>query len=83
RGVQFIGVSIDSGGFASIEEFANEYGANYPLVLDDGSVYGVYRGSTGVPTTYIIDPMGRITKYWPGALSRSILMPELLAMLEA
>jgi cytochrome c biogenesis protein CcmG/thiol:disulfide interchange protein DsbE len=81
RGVQFIGVSIDSGGFDAVEEFANEFGANYPLVLDDGSVYGVYRGSTGVPTTYLIDREGRITKYWPGAISRSVLLPELLAML--
>lgn len=28
--------------------------------LDDGSVYGRYRGSTGVPTTYLIDREGRI-----------------------
>lgn len=82
QGVRFIGVSIDTGGFDAVEAFANEFGANYPLVLDDGTVYGKWRGSTGVPTTYLIDRQGRITKYMPGTLSRAQLLPELIAMLQ-
>lgn len=81
-GVRFVGVSIDAGGFADIEPFAREFDANYPLVLDDGSVYGVWRGSTGVPTTYLIDREGRIVHYWPGALAGNVLRPALRDMLQ-
>jgi len=81
-GVQFIGVSIDPG-LEPVAAFASEFGANYPLVVDDGTVYGTYRGSTGVPTTYLINREGRIWRYMPGPLSRATLMPELLEIMEA
>ncbi|NNL47085.1 MAG: TlpA family protein disulfide reductase [Acidimicrobiia bacterium] len=81
-GVQFIGVSIDGGGFEVIAPFAAEFNVNYPLVLDDGSVYDSYEGSTGVPTTYLINRSGQIWHYMPGALSRNMLLPALRLMLE-
>jgi peroxiredoxin len=82
RGVQFIGVSIDSGGFEAIADFAAQFGANYPLVHDDLTVYDSYEGSTAVPTTYLITQKGEIWFYMPGPLSRETLGPALESMLE-
>ncbi|MFT5142980.1 MAG: peroxiredoxin [Rhodothermales bacterium] len=82
RGVQFIGVSIDSGGFDAIADFAAEFGANYPLVHDDMTVYDSYEGTTAVPTTYLITRKGEIWFYMPGPLSREALAPALEGMLE-
>jgi peroxiredoxin len=82
EGVQFIGVSIDRS-FEPVKAFAAEFGANYPLVLDDGTVDNSYEGNTGVPTTYLINRKGQIWLYMPGALSRASLVPALRDMLEA
>ncbi len=43
-----------------VREFAQFYGVNYPLVLDeDGSVSRAY-AIHPIPTTYIIDPEGKV-----------------------
>jgi peroxiredoxin len=81
RGVQFIGVSIDSGAFEAIADFAQEFGANYPLAHDNMTVYDSYEGTTAVPTTYLITRKGEIWFYMPGPLSREALAPALESML--
>ncbi len=83
QGVQFIGVSIDTGGFEVVGPFGAEFDVNYPLVLDDGTVDKSYEGNTGVPTTYLINRKGQIWLYMPGALSRASLIPALRQMLAA
>ncbi len=81
-GVQFIGVSIDRS-MDLVAAFADEYHANYPLVLDDGTVDTSYEGNTGVPTTYLINRKGQIWRYMAGPLSRASLIPALRQMLDA
>jgi cytochrome c biogenesis protein CcmG/thiol:disulfide interchange protein DsbE len=81
--VQFIGVSIDSGGWEVVRPFGAEFNVNYPLLLDDGTVYGTYEGSTGVPTTYLINRDGQIWRYMPGALTRETLARALSYMIES
>ncbi|GMQ81182.1 MAG: hypothetical protein BMS9Abin05_0613 [Rhodothermia bacterium] len=83
QGIQFIGVSIDAGGWEVVGPFAAEFNVNYPIVLDDGTVDNSYEGNTGVPTTYLINRKGQIWRYMPGALSRAALIPALRFMLEA
>ncbi len=83
QGVQFIGVSIDTGGFEVVGPFGAEFNVNYPLVIDDGTVDNSYEGNTGVPTTYLINRKGQIWMYMPGALSRAALIPALRQMLAA
>ncbi len=81
-GVQFIGVSIDEEGFDVVRPFAEEFQVNYPLVVDDGTFQSLYREITAVPTTFLINRIGEIWAYMPGALSLESLRPILSMILE-
>ena len=81
RGLTFVGVSIDEGGWAAVRPFAERLGVRYPLVLDDGQT-GARFGSSGiVPVTYVIDRAGRVRIVAEGAVVEGELRPILLALL--
>lgn len=82
-GVQFVGLSVDEEGFDVVRPFAEAYGINYPVVVDDGTVAARYEGITGYPTTYLINRRGEITHYMPGMLTQETLRPVLVELLEA
>jgi peroxiredoxin len=46
---------------ASAESFLKTQGAAWPAVSDPGGTIAQNYGVTGPPTTYLIDPSGRIT----------------------
>jgi hypothetical protein len=83
EGVTFVGVSVDAGGWDAVKPFVAQYGVNYPIVLDDGTVDDSYEGLTGYPTTYFINRKGQVWRYFPGPLSRLTLVPALMEMLDA
>ncbi len=58
EGVQFIGVSNEDS--ATIEDFAKEYGINYPLLVDRNSVIMNQWGIRAIPTTFTLDSNGQI-----------------------
>jgi cytochrome c biogenesis protein CcmG, thiol:disulfide interchange protein DsbE len=60
-GLGVVGVSIDQRGQErAIREFLAEFGATYPVWLDpSGDVQSIF-GTVGVPSTYLIDPGGRV-----------------------
>ena len=86
RGVVIVGVSIDEEGPAVVRPFAEEFGINYPVVFDDGTVMRRYEGAAALPTTYFITRRGRIRRYMPGALTyeaAASVLDELLAEAES
>jgi len=85
EGLQFVGISLDRGGFEVVRPFAEDMGVNYPMVVDDGAVAPMYGGIPTVPTTYLIGPEGRVHGYAPGLVTESVLRPrveKLLAMID-
>lgn len=59
RGVVFLGVAIQDR-YPDAQAFLRQHGITYPAVFDaDGSVMMAYR-VTAIPTTFFIDPEGRI-----------------------
>ncbi len=71
--VVFVGVSIDEGGWDDVRPFAEEYGINYPLLLDDGVVSEEYGGAYVLPTTFVLDREGRIEVFAPGMVREAEL----------
>jgi len=56
-GVQFVGVA-ENDKKNDVAGFMQEFGLDYPVVMDDGGV-GQDQSITGVPTTIFFDSMGR------------------------
>lgn len=50
-----------------VNDFRNEYGLTFPLLLDKRSEVGLKYGSSAIPTTYIIDRGGMIIARTVGA----------------
>ncbi|SMO43169.1 cytochrome c biogenesis protein CcmG, thiol:disulfide interchange protein DsbE [Fodinibius sediminis] len=77
EGVLFVGVSVDKEGWEVVRPFAKEYGINYPLVVDDGTVRQKYGPLRGIPTTFIINKKGKVEYVAPGMINREALQPAL------
>ena len=59
-GVTFLGISQDDA--RATKQFAAEYGATFPMLIDDSDRYLVSNayGLTNVPTTFLIDSEGKV-----------------------
>ncbi|MFQ5927177.1 MAG: TlpA family protein disulfide reductase [Terriglobia bacterium] len=60
QGVEFIGISVDAGGWKDIEEFQKEVPIAYPVVLADEKTVEAFGGLSGLPVTIFVDRQGRI-----------------------
>ena len=75
--VLFVGISVDKEGWEVVRPFAREYGINYPLVVDDGTINQKYGPFHGIPTTFIVNKKGKVEYVAPGMINREVLQPVL------
>jgi peroxiredoxin len=68
RGIEVVGVVVDSGEPQEILDFIREYKIPYRQVLGDEKVQEAYGVDQGYPTTFVIDRQGRIRFKALGAL---------------
>ena len=80
--VAFVGISVDKEGWEVVRPFAEEYGVNYPLLLDDGIVSEEYGGAYVLPTTFVLDRDGNIVVFAPGMVHEEDLTEVLEMVLE-
>ncbi len=80
-GVRVVGIAIDDTPEAA-RAFAGEVGVSYPLGVDADDAMGPTYGVTGLPTTFLLDPQGRLASTWSGPVTVPDL-EALVASLEA
>lgn len=71
RGLEIIGVSLDTGSRERVRRFAISMGIHYPIIIADDEVLKNY-GISPIPTTYLIDREGYISSKWVG-FSQSLM----------
>ena len=64
RGIEVIGVVVDSGEPQEIQDFIREYRIPYRQILGDDKIQSEYGVNQGYPTTFVIDREGVIR--WKG-----------------
>ena len=62
RGVEVVGVVLDSGDPKEIEDFVHEYRIPYRQLLGNEGVQEAFGATQGFPTTFVIDGQGMIRK---------------------
>jgi cytochrome c biogenesis protein CcmG/thiol:disulfide interchange protein DsbE len=77
--VLFVGISLDTKEEA-VGPFAEEYGINYPVVIDDGRAVDKYGPISGIPMTFFIDQEGRVRLLAAGMVTEEQLRPVLTAL---
>ena len=60
RGIEVVGVVVESGEPQEILDFIREYKIPYRQVLGDDKTQEAYGVDQGYPTTFVIDRQGRI-----------------------
>ena len=70
--VSVVGVALDSGDAAQVRAFAVRYGVNFPVALADEGTAARFGVST-LPTTYVVQPDGRLGRSFVGAISERTL----------
>ena len=77
KGVIIAGVSVDKKGWSAVRPYAKKMEINYPIMVDDGTVSRKYGPIRAVPTTFIINKLGKVEYVAPGRLTKERLQPIL------
>lgn len=63
EGLIIVGIAVDQEGAEVVEPYVQEQSINYPIVLDpDQSVESHFDAMYGLPTTYVVNPEGKIVR---------------------
>jgi thiol-disulfide isomerase/thioredoxin len=87
QGVEIIGVSIDpidprGGGAPAVAPFMQQYKINYHVwMVNSPTALTGYPMGQGIPTTYVIDRNGRISKTYVGAKAMSVFESDIKELL--
>jgi peroxiredoxin len=82
KGVQVVGIALEEDGGSDMRAFAARTLLNYPMLLADDSFHRTLGGIDAIPSTFLIDPDGRIMNRHTGMLAPEFLDAELALMLK-
>lgn len=68
RGVEVLGVVVESGGPEEVAEFIREQGVVYRQLFGNEDMQYAFGATQGLPTTFVIAPDGRLVKRILGAV---------------
>lgn len=74
--LQVIGISTDEGDPSLIRAFADEMGMNYPVVMATTELNRQFPGVAALPTSFIVDPQGRIVQTHVGLIRPVVFEQE-------
>jgi peroxiredoxin len=75
-----LGVSLDEGGWRIVKPFVEELGMNYPVMIGNDDVAGLYEVKS-LPFTLIVDKHGRIASTCAGVIAKNDYEAEIKTIL--
>ena len=82
RGVEIIGIAMDYDPEDQVRTMVAQKKVPYPIAIDkDGSAATAFGGISLTPSTFLIDPQGRIVQYKLGEMDMKALHNRIIAML--
>ena len=70
RGFAVLGVAMDDEGWEVVKPFLAELGVNYRVMIGDDATAQLYGGVNELPTTFLIDRVGKIAAVHLGLVSK-------------
>jgi len=81
KGLEIIGIAVNSGSAEDIRNFIDKYDINYTILTgDEKYMYELaqkYGNIRSIPTTFLIDKDGVIRQQWVGQRTEEVLMAEI------
>jgi len=81
RGFAVLGVSMDEDGWKVVTPYVESKKMNYPVLLGNEQVAGLYGGLDALPTTIILDRTGKIASAHTGLVGRDTYEKEIQQLL--
>jgi cytochrome c biogenesis protein CcmG/thiol:disulfide interchange protein DsbE len=81
RGFAVLGVSMDIGGWAAVKPYIKEKRVNYPVMIGNDEVAGLFGGLRTKPLTLVIDRSGRIAAIHAGSCRKDEYESDIDAVL--
>lgn len=75
-----VGASEDEDGPQKVEQFVQQHGMNYPVVMATKELIDNYGGVPALPTSFVIDPQGRVVMKHTGLYEYEIYEREVRAL---
>ena len=82
RGFAVLGVAMDEEGWDVVKPYIEKSKVNYRILLGTEQVGQAYGGVDSLPTTFVIDPEGRIASTHIGLISKSEYENEIVQLLD-
>jgi peroxiredoxin len=81
QGLVIVGISLDLQGISIVKAFNKKYKINYPILMADSQVSRAYGDITGIPTTFVIDPAGKIRRMYVGYRDKAVFERDIKELL--
>jgi thiol-disulfide isomerase/thioredoxin len=75
-----VGLSIDTRPPAEVKAFAEQFSLNYPVAIASDELQRDFGGISAVPSTFVVNPSGRIVQRHVGMLNPAITEHEVRAL---
>ena len=82
RGFEVVGVSFDEEGFKVVDPYVAEQKMSYTILVGDRKLPLPYSDFEALPTTYLIDPQGRIAAKHIGLVAKGTYEEEIRELLK-
>ena len=80
KGLSVVGVSLDKDDHKVVQAFVDHYKVPYPIAFP-AAMSQVEQGMEGIPTTVLVDRMGRVVKTYVGAVRRADFEQDVASVL--
>ena len=81
RGFATLGISMDEDGWKAVKPFVSQKAINYPIMIGDDRVAGLYGGIDSLPSTFLIDREGRIASTHLGLVRKQDYEAEIQGLI--
>lgn len=81
RGLEVIGIALDSNDGAFVRNFAQKHRVKIPLLIGDVETAHRFGGLRGIPTLFLFDREGRMREMLEGFRANEILEQRILGLL--
>ena len=81
KGLEIVGISLDREGISVVKAFVQKYQIKYPIMMTDGKVDKAFGGIPSIPTTFLIDSAGNISKKYVGYNDKAVFEADIKKLL--
>ena len=81
KGLEIVGISLDREGVSVVKPFVQKFQIKYPIMMTDGKIDKAFGGITNIPTTFLIDSAGNISKKYVGYYDKAVFETDIKKLL--